>query len=288
MTVLNPNTALRDHRAGGRSLEQGDYMKNIGLVAFDLDDTLAPSKSRVDPEMARLLDELIGLVPVCIISGGRFEQFTMQVLSSLEPGDSLSRLHLMPTCGTQYYEWLGQEWHQVYSEELTEAQKSAVITALTEGAKELGLWEDQTWGPIIEDRGSQITFSALGQEAPVEAKKQWDPSGSKKEQLRTYVAARVPELEVRGGGSTSVDVTRKGVDKSYGMNKIKIKLGLQNDDILFIGDRLDEGGNDYPVKAMGIECIAVHEWQETAVVVRDLISSLRKSADQQLSAGVRA
>lgn len=263
-------------------------MKNIGLVAFDLDDTLAPSKSRVDPEMARLLDELIALVPVCIISGGRFEQFTMQVLSCLEPGDHLVDLHLMPTCGTQYYEWVGQQWHQVYSEELTEQQKSAVITALTEGAKELGLWQDQTWGPIIEDRGSQITFSALGQEAPVAVKKQWDPTGEKKERLRTFVAARVPELEVRGGGSTSVDVTRKGVDKSYGMEKIKLKLGLRNEDILFVGDRLDEGGNDYPVKAMGIECIAVHEWQETAALVRGLIASLNERDDQPLPASARA
>jgi len=252
-------------------------MKHIYLVAFDLDDTLAPSKSRIDPEMAALLGKLIELVPVCIISGGRFEQFSTQVLTSLVPGPGLARLHLMPTCGTQYFEWVGERWKKIYSEDLTEQEKTAVIGALTEGAKELGLWEDKTWGPIIEDRGSQITFSALGQEAPVAAKKQWDPTGSKKEQLRSYVAGLVPGLEVRSGGSTSVDVTRKGIDKAYGMNKIKQKLGLENKDILFVGDRLDEGGNDYPVKAMGIECVAVKDWQQTAVVVRGLIVSLPTS-----------
>ncbi len=253
-------------------------MNEIRLVAFDLDDTLAPSKSRVDPEMAYLLTELIRFVPVCIISGGRFEQFSMQVLTQLEAGPDLARLHLMPTCGTQYYEWSGSDWSQVYSEELTDAQKAAVTKALTEGAVELGLWETQTWGPIIEDRGSQITFSALGQEAPVDAKKKWDPTGAKKELLRQYVAERVPELEVRGGGSTSVDVTRKGVDKAYGMEKIKAKLGLTNDDILFVGDRLDEGGNDYPVKAMGIGCVAVEEWQHTAIFIRGLIVTLAAAA----------
>jgi phosphomannomutase len=92
--------------------------------------------------------------------------------------------------------------------------------------------------------------------------------------LRAYVAARVPDLEVRSGGSTSVDVTRKGVDKSYGMNRIKERLDLADADILFIGDRLDEGGNDYPVKAMGIQCIAVKEWHDTAEVVRGLIAQL--------------
>ena len=244
----------------------------IRLVAFDLDDTLAPSKSRVDPEMAGLLNELIGRVPVCIISGGRFEQFSMQVLDALDPAAGLENLHLMPTCGTQYYEWSGSSWTQVYSEELTEAQKTAVIDALTAGETALG-FDDETWGPKIEDRGSQITFSALGQQAPVDAKKAWDPSGAKKEALRKFVAERVPELEVRGGGSTSVDVTRKGVDKAYGMEKIKAKLGLGNDDILFVGDRLDEGGNDYPVKAMGIPCVAVQEWDQTAIFVRGLIAT---------------
>ena len=121
-------------------------MNEIRLVAFDLDDTLAPSKSRVDPEMAGLLTELIRFVPVCIISGGRFEQFSMQVLTQLAAGPDLARLHLMPTCGTQYYEWSGSDWSQVYSEELTDVQKAAVIKALTDGAVELGLWEDADLG----------------------------------------------------------------------------------------------------------------------------------------------
>ena len=251
----------------------GSSNAGIRLVAFDLDDTLAPSKSRVDPEMAELLGQLIQRVPVCIISGGRFEQFSMQVLDALDDSAGLENLHLMPTCGTQYYEWSGSEWTQVYSEELTEAQKSAVIEALTAGEAALGLNDPQTWGPKIEDRGSQITFSALGQSAPVDAKKAWDPSGAKKDALRQFVAERVPELEVRSGGSTSVDITRKGVDKAYGMEKIKTKLGLANEDILFVGDRLDEGGNDYPVKAMGINCVAVQEWEQTAIFVRGLVAT---------------
>ena len=247
----------------------------FSLVAFDLDDTLAPSKSRLDPVMASLLRELIARIPVCIISGGRFEQFSMQVLDALGPDQSgLADLHLMPTCGTQYYEWSGAQWSQVYSEDLTDTEKSEVIEALDAGATALGLSETQTWGEKIEDRGSQITFSALGQQAPVDAKKAWDPSGAKKESLRQFVAERVPDLEVRSGGSTSVDVTRKGVDKAYGMNKIKAKLGLANGDILFVGDRLDVGGNDYPVRAMGISCIAVQEWEHTAIIVRGLIAML--------------
>ncbi|MGL5829778.1 MAG: HAD-IIB family hydrolase, partial [Angustibacter sp.] len=221
------------------------------VVLFDLDDTLAESKSPMTREMATLLGQLLARVPVCIISGGRYEQFQEQVLAFLPAGDHLTDLHLMPTCGTQYYRWQSGDWRQQYAENLSEADKARVISALTAGSAELGLDYAEPWGPIIEDRGSQITFSALGQRAPVAQKVGWDPTGEKKAALRAYVAARVPDLEVRSGGSTSVDVTRQGVDKSFGVRKLAESLGLKIEDFLFIGDRLDEDGNDYPVLAMG-------------------------------------
>jgi len=80
-------------------------------------------------------------------------------------------------------------------------------------------------------------------------------------------ADRLPDLEVRSGGSTSIDVTRKGIDKAYGMRKLIDFLELSKDEVLFVGDRLDEGGNDYPVKAMGIDTVAVTRWQDTAEFV---------------------
>jgi hypothetical protein len=247
------------------------------MVVFDLDDTLAPSKSRVPDAVRGALTRLLAHVAVCVISGGRFEQFDEQLLRELPttlPG--LDRLHVMPTCGTQYYVWR-DAWRQVYAHDLTVDEKRETIRVLEEGAKALGLWRDETWGPVIEDRGSQITFSALGQRAPVDAKKAWDPDGRKKERLRAYAQAELPGLEVRSGGSTSVDVTRRGIDKAYGVGELARMLDLDLDDLLFIGDRLDEGGNDYPVKAMGVSCIAVAGWEETVVVVNDLVDELERA-----------
>jgi phosphomannomutase len=242
------------------------------VIAFDLDDTLAVSKSQIDPRMAGLLARLADKVDVCIISGGRFEQFQAQVLQHVELSETaLAHMHLMPTCGTRYYRWQSGDWKLMYAEDLTADQKERVSAALVDGAKELGFWEDETWGDIIEDRGSQITFSALGQKAPPAAKYAWDPDGAKKARLRDYVAALVPDLEVRSGGSTSIDVTRQGVDKAYGMRRLMENLDVKIDDILFIGDRLDEGGNDYPVKALGIECLAVEGWPQTADLVERLL-----------------
>ena len=247
------------------------------LVAFDLDDTLAPSKSPIDPRMAELLVRLLGVAQVCVISGGQFAQFTMQVIDNLTEVDSkaLTRLHLMPTCGTQYYRYEDGAWTQVYAENLTADQKQRALAAVEETAKSLGYWESETWGPILEDRGSQITFSALGQAAPVAAKTQWDVDGAKKTALREAVQALLPDLEVRSGGSTSVDITRRGIDKAYGMNRLAELTGISLDDMLFVGDRLDENGNDYPVKALGVDCVAVEGWEDTASFLEALIPTLQ-------------
>lgn len=245
------------------------------LIAFDLDDTLAITKSPMSDKMAELLVDLLEKYEVCIISGGKFEQFKMQVIDRLEANHLLLRkLHLMPTCGTRYYRYneIEEKWQKQYAEDLTEAQKTEVIKILEEEAKKLGLWRDKTWGDIIEDRGSQITYSALGQQAPPEEKYKWaEENVEAKHKLRDCVAQRAPNLEVRLGGSTSVDITRPGIDKAYGMQKLIDEMDISKDEVLFIGDKLEEGGNDYPVKAMGIDCVAVERWEDTALIIEAII-----------------
>ncbi|WP_286793037.1 HAD hydrolase family protein, partial [Microbacterium sp. UBA3394] len=173
-----------------------------------------------------------------------------------------------------YYRLRDGDVQTVYAHSLTDDEKTRALAAVEEEARRLGLWESETWGPILEDRGSQITFSALGQTAPLEAKKAWDPTGEKKNALRQAVADRIPDLEVRSGGSTSVDITHRGIDKAYGMRRLSEQTGISLDDMLFIGDRLDPDGNDYPVLAMGVACQAVDGWEETAEVLDALIPTL--------------
>ncbi|MFJ5733644.1 HAD-IIB family hydrolase [Streptomyces paradoxus] len=244
------------------------------LVMFDLDDTLALSKAKITPRMAQCLTRLLSRQHVCIISGGRYEQFQTQVLEELPLTPELAgRLHLMPTCGTRYLRWGTGAWQDIYCENLSDEEKILIIQVLTEGAKSLGLWADSTWGEVIEDRGSQVTFSALGQQAPHEAKAAWDPDGSRRRALRDYVAVRLPDLEVRSGGSTSIDVTKKGIDKAYGVQRLLEHLDLRVEDVLFIGDRLDEGGNDYPVRELGAPCVAVTGWEQTADYIDVILAS---------------
>lgn len=245
----------------------------LRIVAFDLDDTLAPSKSPLEAPMAAALRQLLEKYEVCVISGGQLAQFETQLLTSLQASaEQLSRLHLMPTCGTQYYRFAEGQMQTIFKHELSAAEREKALRLLEEKARELGLWVEESYGPILEDRGSQITYSALGQEAPLEAKRAWDPQGTKKNTLRDAIAPLLPELEVRSGGSTSIDITRKGIDKAYGIAQLRQATGAQASEILFIGDRLDPAGNDYPVVATGVPCVAVSGPAQTLEVINHLVA----------------
>jgi HAD superfamily hydrolase (TIGR01484 family) len=251
------------------------------LIAFDLDGTLAPSKSPADDRMTELLARLLDKFQVCVISGGKLQQFEKQLLSNLEAGPAqLERLHIMPTCGTRYYAYKAakQTWHEVYAENFTASQKQKIVAALNKGFDDLDYRAKKIYGETIEDRGSQVTFSVLGQDIVdalgsegVRQKEAWDPGNKKKNELRDYIAPLIPEFEVRVGGVTSIDVTKKGIDKAYGMKKLMEVLDIAKEDILFIGDRLQPGGNDYPVKAYGIDSLEISHWQETAIAVEAIL-----------------
>lgn len=250
------------------------------VIAFDLDGTLTASKSPLTDEMAELMMRLLDKYLVCVMSGGKFEQFEQQFLAYLKADAAkLQKLHIMPTCGTRYYRFKEGKWSQVYAEDFTEVQKTKIIKALNQGIDHLDYHEKKTWGDIIEDRGSQITFSALGQnivaelgDKGVRLKEEWDPTIEKKRKLRDHVAQQIPEFEVRIGGGTSIDITKPGVDKAYGMKKLMKLLGISKEEIFFIGDRLVKGGNDYPVEAMGIDCMEISHWQETALAIEAILN----------------
>lgn len=245
------------------------------LVAFDLDDTLAITKSEISDRMSELLSRLLEHYDVCVITGGRFEQIDKQVVKRLDVSPHLlNRLHLMPTCGTRYYRYdeLEAKWALQYAEDLSKEQKKQIVEALEKVAKEMGIWCDKPAGEIIEDRHSQITMSALGQQATPEDKYEWAEKFKDVRPIyRDKVAELLPDLEVRIGGTTSTDITLPGIDKAYGMRKIIEAIDISKDEILFMGDKMTEGGNDFPVKAMGIDAIAVDGWETTAYVIEGVL-----------------
>lgn len=249
----------------------GSVMKQ--LIVFDLDGTLAVSKSAIDTEMVGLINSLLTVAKVAIISGGDWPQFQSQLLSKEIATQGLSNLFLLPTCGTKFYEY-GMGWEKIYSDDLTENQKEQIFAALKSAMTALGLTPVKVWGEVIEDRGSQITFSALGQTAPIDEKKAWDPDFSKRKKMQSYLAELIPEFSIRLGGTTSVDITRPGIDKAYGIAKLEERLRIVKRKMLFVGDALFPGGNDYPVKAAGVVSIQVRDPDETKRVIEAIVASL--------------
>lgn len=246
------------------------------LIIFDLDGTLAKSKSPIDMEMAKLLNHLLDVVKVAIVSGGDWPQFEKQVLNLLPKKSTLNKLSILPTCGTKYYQFI-KEWKQLYAEDFTDDERKKILDSLYSAIKAADLDIKRTWGNQIEDRGSQITFSALGQKAPLDKKKDWDDDFSKHKKIKKPLEKSLKGFSVRMGGTTSIDITKLGIDKAYGINKLKEIMDIEISEMIFLGDALFEGGNDHPARKTGVDCIQVRDSEETKRVVEALIACLKKT-----------
>ena len=243
------------------------------LIVFDLDGTIAESKSPLDAEMSALLHNLLGIVKAAVISGGDWPQFEKQLLSNLPHNERLKNLFILPTCGTKFYQYT-EDWKKIYSEDFTAEEKNKIISSLKKALDASGFKVEKVWGEVIEDRGSQITYSALGQQAPLEEKKKWDPDFIKRKKIKTLLDKLIPEFSVRLGGTTSIDVTKPGIDKAYGIRKLRDILGISLKEMIFIGDALFPGGNDYPAKEAGVLSIQVRDPDESKRVIEAIIACL--------------
>ncbi|KQT31404.1 HAD family hydrolase [Sphingomonas sp. Leaf412] len=242
------------------------------LVAFDLDGTLALSKQAVQPDMGEALSDLLQVADVAVISGGDWPQFEKQIVQNLPGRADLSRLWMMPTTGTKLFVHREAAWQTVYAELFDDAERKKIVDAFTASLDATGFAPEKTWGERIEDRGSQITFSALGQQAPIEEKEHWDPKFEKRKVIQADLKQRLPGLAINMGGATSIDITREGVDKGYGLRKLAEHSGYTLADMLFIGDAIFPGGNDYPAKEAGVDVVKVRDPAETISVVTAIVA----------------
>ncbi len=243
------------------------------LIVFDLDGTLAPSKSSLAPQTAALLRDLLSIIKVAVISGGAWPQFEKQLLSDLPQDADLVNLSLLPTCGTKFFQY-DRKWTELYSEDLTAEQRKKIIDSLDKAAGEAGYRASKVWGDVIEDRGSQVTFSALGQQAPLAEKEKWDPDFAKRKKITSILETLIPEFSIRMGGATSIDVTKPGIDKAYGIGKLRDTLCISLNEMVYIGDALFPGGNDYPAKQAGVVSIPVKGPDDTNLVIETILACL--------------
>ena len=255
-------------------------MKNIAekdLIIFDLDGTLAESKQVMDSEMTGLLAQLLKRKKVAVISGGSFEQFEKQFLPGLENFEKIesfpfSNLLLLPTTGSTLYIFKKNNWVKEYSHDLSPAKKEKIYAAFKEAVEKSGeKMPTETYGPVSEDRGGQITFSADGQEAPISVKAEWDPTEKKRLHIVSFLKPLLPDFSIGIGGMTSIDVTKKGIDKAFGVKKICEYIKIPIEKAVYIGDALFEGGNDYAARASGVECVEVANVTATKKLIAEII-----------------
>ena len=250
------------------------------LVVFDLDGTLTPSKSPLEPSMARALMALLVKKRVAVIGGGSWAQFRKQFLGSFDcPRELLPNLFLFPTTATSFYRYR-KGWKNVYEMKLSPRERTAIKRAFREVMREIGYVPPaKTYGKVIEDRGSQITFSALGQDVVARLgkrglalKEKWRRENTPvKARMAKLLAERLPNLEVHPSAFTSIDVTRKGIDKAYGVLQIERYLHVPVARMVFVGDALFKGGNDAAAKRTGVDCIPVRGPKDTEKIIEQII-----------------
>ena len=269
------------------------------VLAFDVDQTLNVAKTPVPEEIADLLVALLPYYEICPISGQKFDQFMLQivdkVVESIKKGpqkllegvdnsearsysanELLPHLHLFVAQGTQYYRFdpAKNDWKQVYSYPLTDEQVAKISETIEKVARELGYWEEDKLQPgdeIIENRLSQVTFSALGQKAGTKEKYAWDPDHQKRDAIAAKCRELTPEFEYEVAGTTSINAITPGMNKIFGMTHLMEELGVKKDEILYFGDMTQPGGNDYPVVQMGIETITVRSHEDTAFALKGIL-----------------
>ncbi|MEK7602395.1 MAG: HAD-IIB family hydrolase [Patescibacteria group bacterium] len=245
------------------------------LVAFDIDGTLTESKQPVSHDMANLLSRLLDNTLVTLVTGGKLEQITTQIVERLPKGTNMENLYALPTSGAAMYLQVDGGWHPIYEELLSPDEAEHISAVLKSAATEAGIIDFATpsYGERIENRGSQISLSALGQQAPIAEKEAWDPDRSKRLQLQATLTPLLPAYEVRLGGLTTFDVTKRGIDKAYGLKRLSEYLSISIREMLYVGDALFPGGNDEVVKETGIRTKKVANPKATEDFLKILLTN---------------
>lgn len=257
--------------------KQAKIIASKRIIAFDLDGTLTESKSDIDSEMSDLLCRLLANKIVAVMGGGNWDQFQNQFLRYLQCGkNQFKNFLLLPTSGASLYKLQGGNWKKIYQNKFSAKEKVKIFKAFEKAFRDIKYVKPKKkYGKVIEDRESQITFSALGQKAPLVEKEKWNKANNDiRLRLKSALETYLPEFEVRIGGLTSIDITNRGIDKAYGIEQLLKIYHFYKNDIVYIGDALYEGGNDEAVFKAEVATIGVLGPRETKHLIRRLLADL--------------
>jgi hypothetical protein len=222
---------------------------------FDMDGTLTPSRSKIDPKMKELLASLPATVAV--ISGSHNDQMDFQV-------DHFPVIRMGQNGNHVIHPELGVLWFDT----LTEDEKEEIM----EHANTIWAACDHNVpdeNDIFEDRGSQISLSLYGHHADPALKKAFDGDFSKRKALLERFPFESDHIDVKLGGSTCLDYFRKGKHKGYNIARFIEYMGWDKNECIFFGDALFSGGNDETVIGV-IQTVNVKDPEDTYQKLKEM------------------
>lgn len=236
-------------------------------IVFDLNGTLSNSNTPIDEEMGLFLNGLLFSYNVSIISGGSWKQLQLQVIDPLnpEPKDLLDNLYMLPNSGGSMYQtWSKYGWVATYQNKMDRRDTVKIVKVLEDMLRDSELEQPKVaWGKQIDCRECQVTFSALGPKAPLDVKESWDPDRSKRKDIVNNIHSKLSGYEIFISGKTSIDICPNGMGKKYGVDELMKRLHISKDDVVYVGNSIFRGGNDYAAVEMGLEYVQVQNPEET-------------------------
>jgi HAD superfamily hydrolase (TIGR01484 family) len=223
---------------------------------FDMDETVAPARQPILPEMFDLLSNLEE--DIIIVSGQSADKIAWQ--SNNLPA------YILGQNGNEAFSVDGEE---LWNTPLNDNQRAEIMGHIQKLVTTFSLELNEKWNPI-EDRGGQITFSPVGNTAPVEIKKAYDPDRLKRFNIMKTVPFVSDDLVVKIGGSTSLDYIHKDRHKGTNVQKLIDLKGWNKNECIYFGDGLYPGGNDEAVIGV-IETVAVKDHLDTLIKLQDLL-----------------
>ncbi len=242
--------------------------KEKKVIVADVDETICEPAQEINPKLSVQIQQLIRKGHTfAFISGTPLEELQRMISSHL-----VEEHHILANTGTVYAVQQNGSCRIIYNHRLSSAEKIEIRSALENLISHYNLHPLTTKEDQLLDRESQITLSVLGRKAPLELKKVFDPDGKKRREWVTFLRQYLPEdrYEIRIGGTTSIDVTKKGFDKEWALREFLKYNQLSPGEVLFIGDKLYPGGNDYPA-AKVVDCIAVKNPEDTLQKLKQLL-----------------
>jgi len=233
---------------------------------FDVDGTLTPSRSKMDNEFKSWFLGFAKTNDVYLVTGSDRAKTIEQV------GESVyHRCKRVYNCSGNDV-WEGANNVQTNKWKLPSLARTFLISCEYESDFSIRT------GNHIEERPGMVNFSVVGRNADANQRAAYvtfEEQNSERIKIASAFNTMFPDLQATVGGETGIDIAPKGADKSQ-----IVKDFDSEDHIVFFGDAIFEGGNDWPLaleltnRNVNYNCHKVNSWQETWKILKNLVDKI--------------